>query len=209
MLPSTFQPKSASDFIGPARAQAEQIARLLALAKPTGDPVSVLILGPPGIGKSELAEHFVRCSGASKWSVAKFNGTQVKIEEVEELARKLHYRDLFGDYRVIRIEEVDKVPAVAQVRLLTLLDDLPPHNAIVCTSNCRLNELEVRFQRRFTVIELAPPSAEDIYQLLSTRWPALRPDTVRQIATFACGNVGQALRDADAALAATPLALAA
>jgi hypothetical protein len=133
----------------------------------------------------------------------------VRIEEVEELSARRHYRDLFGEYRVLRIEEVDKVPHVAQVSLLTLLDDLPSHNAMVCTSNCKLNELEVRFQRRFTVIELAPPSAEDICQLLSTRWPALRSDTARQIATFACGNVGQALRDADAALAATPLALAA
>ena len=209
MLPSTFRPQTTADFIGPAAAQAAQIERLIALAKPTGDPITVLILGPPGVGKSQLAEHFVRALGASKWSVTKFNGTQVRIEEVEELSTRWHYRDLFGDYRVLRIEEVDKVPHVAQVRLLTLLDDLPANAAVVCTSNCKLSELESRFQRRFTVIELAPPTADDIHRLLTNRWPAIRPDIARQIATFACGNVGQALKDAGSALAAVPLATAA
>jgi len=47
---------------------------------------------------------------------AKFNGTQLKIEAVEEVAKTLHYRELFGQYRVVRIDEVDKVPNVAQVR---------------------------------------------------------------------------------------------
>jgi hypothetical protein len=78
-----------------------------------------------------------------------------------------------------------------------------------CKWLCRLSELESRFQRRFTVVELAPPTAGDIHRLLTNRWPAIRPDIARQIATFACGNVGQALKDADSALAVVPLAAAA
>jgi len=202
MLPSTYRPHKIEDFVGPARAKAEFITRLVTLAQDTGDPIRLLILGKPGIGKSALAEFFVRTTGASQWSVSKFNGTSFRIDDVERLAGDLHLTDMFGGYRVVRIEEVDKVPTVAQVRMLTLLDDLPPRTAVVATSNCRVSEFEVRFQRRFTVIELEPPTDQDILGLFKAKWPQMRPAAANMISMSACGNLGQALNDADAELAA-------
>lgn len=199
MMPSNYRPRDASGFIGPAKAHALQIEKLVALARQSNSPLAILIIGKPGIGKSELAEHAGRCLATSKFSTVKLNGTQVKIEEVESLARSLAFRDLFGDYRFIRIEEVDKVPAVAQVRLLTLLDDMPAKTAFVCTSNCKKEDLEIRFQTRFTVIEVASPSCSDIAGLLET-FGSLPANAVTRIATFACGCVRQALREADSAL---------
>jgi replication-associated recombination protein RarA len=202
MMPSQFRPTTPDEFIGPARSQAKTIERMIALCKESGKaPIKLLILGLPGAGKTSLAEHFVKCVGSDKWSVHKFNGVQVKIEEVEELARSVHYTSLFGDYKIIRIEEVDKVPTVAQVRLLTLLDDLPNGVAVIATSNCRVGDLESRFQSRFQVIQLASPSDDEITEFLSGRWK-LTTSIARQIATFANGNVRQALLDAQSYLVA-------
>ena len=71
---------------------------------------------------------------------------------------------------------------------------------MVCTSNCSLKDLEERFQSRFLVLEVAPPKDLDIAELIKKLAPRLDDSTVKQIATFACGNVRQALLDADNAL---------
>ena len=56
------------------------------------------------------------------------------------------------------IDKANAIPPVAQVRFLTLLDDLPRGIAIACTSNCKLRDFEERFQTRFQVFEIAPPT---------------------------------------------------
>ena len=102
----------------------------------------------------------------AKWSARKLNGTQVKIETVEEIANDLHYQDLFGTYRFIWIEEADALPPIAQVRFLTLLDDLPNGCAVVCTSNCKIDEFKGRFQTRFKIFEIDPPAPHELEALL-------------------------------------------
>jgi replication-associated recombination protein RarA len=200
MLPSAYKPNTPAGFIGPAQKVADLMDNLLAVTLPTGGPLKLLLLGRPGIGKTELANYFMTQLSCDRWHTTVLNGTQVKIEAVEELAASLRYRELFGQYRLIRIEEVDKVPVVAQVRLLTLLDDLPSRAAVLCTSNCGVNDLEERFQSRFLLFDLAPPTGEQIEELLQKLAAQLPTPVIKQIATFACGNVRQALLDADSAL---------
>jgi len=200
MLPSSFKPQSVDEFIGCARQVAHRIETLTAASMVDGAPLKILLLGQPGIGKSALGDYLMRWLHCDRWHTTVLNGTQVKIEVVEDLARTLHYKELFGTYRLIRIEEVDKVPVVAQVRFLTLLDELPAYSAVLCTSNCKLEDLEDRFQSRFVTFQVAPPAPSEIESLLRRVAPAVPVGTIKQIATFACGNVRQALLDADAAL---------
>jgi replication-associated recombination protein RarA len=209
MLPSSYKPRQVDDFIGSARRIAAKLDTLLAAATRDGKPLAILMLGRPGIGKSALANYLTQRLGCDRWHTTLLNGTQVKIEEVEEIARSLHFKELFGVYRLIRVEEVDKVPHVAQVRLLTLLDEMPERTAFVCTSNCQIKELEERFQSRFLVLQVAPPTDQEIASLLRRLAPQVPDATVRQIATFACGNVRQALLDTDAAMLNHPELLAA
>ncbi len=116
MLPSIYSPQKPDDFDGPARDLARLVDKILALATPNQDPIKLFWYGKPGLGKSALADYTMARLGVNKWHTTKFNGTQLKIEAVEEVAKTLHYRELFGQYRVVRIDEVDKVPNVAQVR---------------------------------------------------------------------------------------------
>jgi DNA polymerase III delta prime subunit len=210
-----FIPKSADDFIGDnvlerqsgiltgARAIALHVEKMVRLSKANGQaPIKVLLNGKPGLGKSLIAQYLQQLVGCNQWSTEKYNGTQVKIEVVEEIARKLHYKGLFGEYRMLWIDEADEIPRVAQVRFLTLLDDLPSGVVVVCTSNCQLKDFESRVQTRFQVFELAPPPWEDIEQLILRIAPDISQSDARNIASFACGNVRQALLDAQGVLQA-------
>lgn len=202
MKPSKYKPTKPEEFIGPAREIAGLVQKLAASARADGnEAIKILFNGDPGIGKSELANFLALCLGCvDKHSRIKYNGTKVNVDVVDEIARSCQYRSLYGDYNFIWIDEADKIPPTAQVRFLTLLDDLGDGCAVVCTSNCKLNEFEERFQTRFRVLEVDPPSAADIQALLSRFID--NKQTVVQIAQFACGNVRAALLDADLAVAA-------
>jgi replication-associated recombination protein RarA len=195
MNPIDYRPQSIEDLIGDAQRMAKTMRAVIARSKADGTPIKVFLQGEPGIGKSACLDLFCREIGADKWSVTKFNGTQLKIDAIEDYARGLHFKDIFGGYRVLRIEEVDRCNQIVQARMLTLLDDLPSHTAVICTSNLKLSEMEPRFQSRFQVFELKGPSADEIERLLRDRF-SVAMLTARRIATFACGNVRQALMDA-------------
>lgn len=194
-LPSHHVPNRAEDFIGPAREACRLMEQLLAATIPTGSPLKLLFHGAPGIGKSSLMQHAVSILGADKWTTHKLNGTQCKVDVLDGLAFEFRQTNLFGGYRVLWIEEVDTVPSVAQIRLLTILDDLPRETAVICTTNKKPDDLEERYQTRFHVIDLQPPTADQIHALLK-QWP-IDDQAARHIAEFACGNVRQALLDAD------------
>ncbi|HWY30595.1 MAG TPA: AAA family ATPase, partial [Candidatus Acidoferrum sp.] len=185
-----YVPKSADEFIGlgadqngsGAKAVALHIERIVHQSKLAGNaPIRVLLNGNPGIGKTANALYLQYLLACNRWSTTKLNGTEVKVDKIEEITASLHYRSLFGDYRMVHIDEADAIPTVAQVRLLTVLDDLPKGIAVVCTSNCKLSQFENRFQSRFQVFELKPPTSAEIEAMLSDYID--RP-TARHIANF-------------------------
>ena len=209
----TFVPQSADDFIGNnvierqsgdqtgAHLVARQIEKAVRLANKNGrTPLKFLFNGKPGLGKSALVKYLQVLTGVNHWSTTKFNGTECKIERIQEIASNLHYKNLFGDWRMLWIDEADEIPRVAQVRFLTLLDDLPGGVVVACTSNCKLSDFENRFQTRFQAFEIAPPPPDEIQKLLTRIVPEISARDANQIANFACGNVRQALLDAQGAL---------
>jgi replication-associated recombination protein RarA len=196
--PTAFKPKSIHDFIGPARLTAEILNKLVARSAPVGEPIKALFHGDPGVGKSALVDYLLAKLGCDQWSVTKLNGTQLTIERLEQWASTLCYRELSGGYKVLRIEEMDKASAQAQVRLLTVMDDLPKHVAIVGTSNRKVEDMEKRLVSRFQAFALTGPPQAELRRFL-TQWP-LTPQALDRISTFACGNVRLALFEAQTAL---------
>ena len=216
-----FAPTSAADFVGDnvierpsatltgARAVALHLEKAVRVSKRNRRaPIKLLLNGRPGLGKSFLARYLQHLVGSESWSISKYNGTELKMESLGDLAYDLRKTSYFDDYRIIWIDEADAIPHAAQVRFLTLLDDLPRGTIVVCTSNCSLNDFENRFQTRFQVFELAPPPAEDIERLILRLAPDIRPTDARAIARGASGNVRQALLDAKGVLEAMEPALA-
>jgi replication-associated recombination protein RarA len=204
--PTAYTPTQPEEFIGDARHVAAFLLKLLAASQQENfSPIKLLLNGPPGLGKSELIKFLQAQAGIHpKWSTHKFNGTKVNMDAIDDIERAMHYRDLYGAYKLFWVDEADKIPNTAQVRFLTLLDDLPAGNIVACTSNCKVSDFEARFQSRFLVQELKPVPAPEIESLLLHFLPAHQANTARQIATFACGNVRQALLDCKGALLALP-----
>lgn len=195
MLPSDYKPSSVEDFIGPAKAHAKLLAAFIATAKPSGKPIKILALGKPGLGKSALSSFLCTLLTKERWNISRLNGKQLDIGQMEQLAFDLRLTSMYPGYRIVQIEEIDRMSRDAQVRALTVLDDLPKQTAVIGTSNCEVGEFEERFQRRFKVAELAPPKSEEIQKLLLKL--GVSTEAARRL-SFSCGgNVGQALEDAD------------
>ena len=202
-LPSLYNPSSPEEIIGSAGQIAAEIERAVKDAIENGNaPFKVIFAGDAGTGKSTLANLTIKALGVtSKWAVKKFSGVDVDIECVRQIAQDLHYKDLFGAYRVIWIEEADSIPPAAQTRFLMLMDELPSSCAIVCTTNAKSDDFKNRFQTRFKFYEVAAPEPHEIQNLLVVKFGIAKRDAV-QIATFACGNVRAALLDAERLLQA-------
>ena len=201
MNPLDFKPTRAGHFIGPARDMSAVLDRIVARSTPKGTPIKLMLQGDPGIGKSALVDYLLPQLGADQWSVTKYNGTQLTIDRLEDWASRLCYRELSGGYKVLRVEELDKASAAAQVRMLTVMDDLPDHVAIIGTSNKQVKDMDPRFQSRFQVFQLKGPTQDELTKFLQ-QWP-LDASAIARIAFAACGNVRLALFDAQSELDAT------
>ena len=44
-----------------------------------------------------------------KWSTHKTNGTKVNMEVIQSMEDSMHYGDFYSDYKLIWIDEVDKM----------------------------------------------------------------------------------------------------
>jgi replication-associated recombination protein RarA len=202
-LPSLYNPSSPEEIIGSAKQIAVELKRAVKDALDNGNaPIKVIFAGDPGVGKSTLANLLIKELGVtSRWAVKKYSGADVTVEMVREIAADLHYRDLFGCYRIIWIEEVDAASDSAKTRFLMEIDDLPPAVAVICTTNAKDGGLKKRFETRFKYYQIDPPKSHEIQNLLVVKFGIAKRDAV-QIATFACGNVRAALLDAERLLQA-------
>ena len=193
-----FPPSSAADFIGGAREAALGLERIIkhALAN-SCPPLKLFYSGESGVGKTALCYYAERLLGVSRFALMEYNGTDVTIDVVRDLSASLALtcNELFGPYRLIEIHEADRIPDVAQVRLLTVLDNLPSRAAVFCTSNADVGELEKRFHRRFKFTTVRGATSEEISGLLA-RW-SVPPAVANQIAITACGSVALALQEAE------------
>lgn len=193
--PLAWRPSGPADLIGHA---AEVATSLLAKARATKNngrhPIKVLLYGPPGIGKTTIADLLAGELSGSPFAVEDFNGKLVGIETVKTWMTALSYGNLFGDFGVKIINELDRCSRDAQDLLLTYLDKLPVGRAFIGTSNLQLDLLTERFQTRFQAIKLRAPDTEEIAKFLIQKWDVDKA-VAYQIAVGSGGCVRAALAD--------------
>jgi hypothetical protein len=169
--------------IGPA---ASVLATVRALAKQQ-DRLAILAEGNPGGGKSHLLELLALDLTGSKFAIETCNGQSLSIEIVREWRLRACYGNLFSAWTVKRIDELDKASSSAQAELLTYLDFLPAHLAILATTNeyGRLRAASGgRLESRFVRINVASPSVGDAAEFLRKRFK-IPSDVARAIAAGA------------------------
>ena len=193
--PLAWRPSDPSDLCGPASTIA---SRLLAKARKLHDdpsaPVKILLYGPPGVGKTSIADMVADQLSGTRFAIEEFNGKLVTVETVKQWMSTLSVSSLFGVYSVKIINEMDRCTRDAQDLLLSYLDRLPAGRAVIGTSNLQLDLLTERFQTRFQSIKLASPTTEDIATMLCRHWP-VNEATALRIAVGSGGCVRAALAD--------------
>ncbi|WP_340563393.1 BTAD domain-containing putative transcriptional regulator [Streptomyces sp. GSL17-111] len=171
-----------------------------------GEPVTELICGPPGVGKTALARHVARLvrdshpGGALLLRMARPDGTSVTTEEATEAAR--HALAETGDAPGRTLLLLDDVVDAEQVRPLLTCGT---HGAALVTSRRPLAGLVATHGGR--VHRLGVFSPEESGRLLSAALGAERvqaePEAARALADV-CGHYPLALRIAAARLSTRP-----
>lgn len=200
-----------------------QEAAITALQDAASDPEAMthswLITGPPGSGRSNLAFAFATAllQGSATGAEAQRTAAQVAarthpdlavlatdrviiaIEEVRQLVSQSQFSPSVAPYRVIVIEDADRMTERTSNVLLKALEEPPPRTVwILCAPSPA--DLIPTIRSRVRTVRLRVPSVAEVAELLARRdgvEPALAERAARESQT----HIGMALRlatDADA-----------
>lgn len=188
-----------TQLIGPSRALAQQLFLRAALLKP-GCPAEdrrFMLRGTPGTGKTTIA-WTLACQLANKFEINDsmgctpqplINGQMVTVERVTDWQVGAHYRPMFGDWKILLIDEIDQASPAAVGQLRTYLDWLPAFVIFICTTNKTVKALPEPLQTRFIVYEFPRVDSDEIHEWLKQQHPNVPDHELREIAIGSNGNV--------------------
>jgi len=141
MLADKYRPQAWAEVAGNDKA-IEKIAGLTVQAFDSGDPLVLLLTGPPGVGKSTVARLVAKTLGADECHVEHVPAGKCTADRVREIEETLSHTALFGTgWKVVIVEEVDRIAPQAQNLWLTLLETMPKKCCVIFTSNTKHDEL--------------------------------------------------------------------
>lgn len=186
------------------------IAQMKAAATPDSHAMTHawLITGPPGSGRSTLAHAFAAelvgaGSEESAWrqviagahpdvSVLSTNKVTITIEEVRALVAFSYFSPSASNYRVVVIEDADRMTERTSNVLLKALEEPPPQTVwILCAPSTADVLPTIRSRTRSVVLQV--PGVSDVAALIAKR-EGIDPDLAVRAATEAQSHIGMATR---------------
>lgn len=193
-----------------------QQAAIEALRAAAADPQAMthswLITGPPGSGRSNLAFAFATTllQGTTTGTEADHTAALVEarthpdlavlatdrviiaIEEVRRLVAQSQFSPSIAPYRVIVIEDADRMTERTSNVLLKALEEPPPRTVwILCAPSAA--DLIPTIRSRVRVVRLRVPSVPEVAELLVRR-DGISPELAERAARESQTHIGMALR---------------
>ncbi|MGE3192632.1 MAG: DNA polymerase III subunit delta' [Microbacteriaceae bacterium] len=190
--------------------QAEAIAIMRAAASDDdGMTHSWLITGPPGSGRSILAYAFaaaliarpgdeaateaqVRARTHPDLGILSTDRVTITIDEVRQLVAASQYSPSVGRYRVMVIEDADRMTERTSNVLLKALEEPPPRTVWIL---CAPSEADLipTIRSRVRAVRLRIPGVDEVAELIARRDGVSLPDATRA-AREAQSHIGMAHR---------------
>lgn len=180
-------------------------------AAPGGTPAHAwLITGPPGSGRSNLAFRFaaaliareesdrervygqVRGQTHPDFALLTTQASIIRIDSARAIVTTAHYAPSEGRYRVIVIEDADRMPEHTSNVLLKAIEE-PPERTIWVLCAPSEADLLPTIRSRTRSVRLITPSVEDVARLLIDRDGADEAAAIRA-ARLAQSHIGMARR---------------
>lgn len=192
--------------------QPQTVATLqAAVADPARMTHAWLFTGPPGSGRSTAARAFAsallcpdggcgvcrecrtaRDGSHADVSVVATEGLSIQVKEARELAQLAQHRPSVGDWRVIVVEDADRLTERAADALLKALEE-PVERTVWMLCAPSLEDVIVTIRSRCRHVRLRTPPVADVARLLHER-DGVDPAMAAHAARAAQSHVGLARR---------------
>lgn len=168
-----------------------------------------LIVGPAGSGRSTLARAFadtlvtrgipqpdisaqVMAGSHPDVTILATEKVTIAIDEVRQLVTQSYFSPSVSPYRVIIIEDADRMTERTSNVLLKALEEPPPRTVwVLCAPS--VQDVLPTIRSRTRVVTLTTPSAEEVADLICRREP-VDSDRALMAAREAQSHVGMAMR---------------
>ena len=168
-----------------------------------------LIVGPAGSGRSTLARAFaetlvtggvdkpevvaqVQAGSHPDVSILATDRVTITIDEVRELVSRSYFSPSISPYRVIIIEDADRMTERTSNVLLKALEEPPPQTVwVLCAPSA--NDVLPTIRSRCRVVTLTTPSPDQVADLIRER-AGIDYDRALIAATEAQSHIGMAMR---------------
>jgi DNA polymerase-3 subunit delta' len=168
-----------------------------------------LFTGPPGSGRSSAAVAFAQslicsnngCGTCSDCNAAKTSGhpdvevirtegLSIKVEEVRELLTRVAWAPSMGGWRVVVMEDADRLTESAANALLKAIEE-PGSRTVWLLCAPTLHDVLPTIRSRCRHLQLRTPSIEAVTQVLINR-DKISPDMAQFAAKVSQGHIGRA-----------------